>query len=100
MEFKQKGDRVTATFSYSNGGTLEGTMDGNVLYFEWFQPGDFSKARRDVKGSGYFILADDGRSFSGRWGYDSQREGGGVWTGERIIEDEPEYDVDAPVFGR
>lgn len=98
MKIVHKGETVKGTFSYRTGGTFEGKLDGNVLYFEWVQPGDFEKARREIRGSGYLRIADDGRTFAGRWGYDEDRLGGGTWTGEKIVEDEPDYDVNAPVF--
>jgi hypothetical protein len=100
MVLEQKGQQVTGTFSYRTGGTIEGTLEGGVLKFAWVQPGEFGEARREVRGSGFLQISLDGNAFGGRWGYGQDHEGGGVWTGERILEDEPEYDVDAPVFNR
>ena len=99
MTLIQTGNAVKGTFSYKDGGTLEGTLEGNVLYFTWVQVGDFNKAVRDVKGSGYFVIADDGNAFSGRWGYNEDNHSGGVWDGERVDARKPEEGFDKPIFG-
>ncbi len=97
MELKQAGTKVTGTFSYKNG-SLEGTLEGGILYFEWTQPGDMSKAVREVRGTGYFIMGADGESFEGRWGYGDDNADGGVWTADRIESKGPKEDFDAPIF--
>lgn len=84
MKLSQKRGEVTGTFSYKSGGTLKGSLDGNVLYFDWIQPGDFEVARREVRGRGYLVLSSNGKTFSGEWGYGEKRTGGGSWSGERI----------------
>ena len=84
MVLEQKGDVVTGTFTYRTGGTLEGKLEGHVLSFEWVQPGDMEEARREVKGSGYFYITDDGEKLVGEWGYGTERQGGGAWTADRI----------------
>lgn len=99
MTLKQEGDTVTGTFSYKTGGTLEGKLDGNVLIFDWIQPGDTSKARREVRGRGYFIIRDDGDKIRGWWGYNDDLDGGGIWDADRIEERKgPSFDVDDPIF--
>ena len=98
MVLSHQGDTVKGTFTYRTGGTLEGHLDGDVLYFEWIQPGDFDKARREIRGSGYLRVGPDGRTLEGRWGYDDDRLGGGAWTAEKQVESEPDYDVDEPLF--
>ncbi|MCW3054488.1 MAG: hypothetical protein JWN14_3658 [Chthonomonadales bacterium] len=79
MKFLQKGNRVTA--SYENGGTkgsLEGTMNGNVLRFHWTQT-------NGNKGAGKFTLAADGKTFKGFWTYeDDPDKADKAWNGTRI----------------
>ncbi len=98
MKVVHKGGLVKGTFSYRTGGTFEGKLDGDVLLFEWVQPGDFDKARREIRGSGFLRVSQDGRTLQGRWGYDDDRMGGGVWTAEKLVREEPDYDVNEPVF--
>jgi hypothetical protein len=98
MTIVHKGGLVKGTFSYRTGGTFQGELDGDVLKFEWVQPGDFDKARREIRGSGFLRVAQDGRTLEGRWGYDDDRTGGGLWTAEKLVEDEPDYDINEPVF--
>ena len=98
MVLSHKGDTVTGTFTYRTGGTIEGKLDGDVLYFEWVQPGDFEKARREVRGSGYLRVSPDGRTMEGRWGYDDDRMDGGEWSAEKQVESDPDYDVNEPLF--
>lgn len=98
MTLTQSGGKVTGTFTYKGGGTLEGTLEGNVLHFEWIQPGDMARAQREVRGKGYFVIADDGQSFEGRWGYDGDNTGGGTWSAERLDTSGPKEDFSAPIF--
>lgn len=97
MILEHRGDTVRGEFSYKSGGVLEGTLQGNVLYFTWEQPGDFAVARRDVGGKGYFIFSPDGTTFTGRWGYEEELDSGGAWDGERVIDDSDKV-IDGPVF--
>jgi len=77
MRLVQKGDEVTGTFEYKDGGRIAGHLEGGVLLFEWVQEGDLAKGRRDVVGKGYFIISDDGEAIAGRWGYGDSRTDGG-----------------------
>lgn len=98
MLLEQKGNKVIGTFSYKEGGHLEGELDGNILYFNWDQPGDFAVGRRTISGSGYLVMSDDGRSLAGRWGYDDDREGGGVWTADRFEKGKDDPADSGPIF--
>ena len=74
-------DRVTGTFT-GNGsnGTISGILFDNVLHFSWSQDGG------KYKGSGKFVLADDGMSFSGTYGNNPQNPNdtsAGNWNGRR-----------------
>jgi hypothetical protein len=92
MHLKQRGDRVVGIFTYETGGRIEGTADGNVLTFQWTEPGDRQAAVRSQSGQGYFQLVKEGDKFmlEGEWGYGENRTGGGPWTAEYIRELEPE----------
>ncbi len=100
MTLTQTGATVRGTFTYKTGGELEGTLDGNVLYFKWSQPGDFKVARRDVSGEGYFVMDESGDSFTGRWGYEDDNHSGGVWDAERLEKRQQEEGFDEPIFKR
>jgi len=100
MEVTQAGTTVKGTFSYKGGGTFEGELEGNVLYFEWIQPGDTASARAEVTGSGYFVIADDGALLDGRWGYGEDNHTGGVWRAERVDAEKSNEDFDKPIFGQ
>jgi hypothetical protein len=76
LTLKQVGTRVTGTYPDLNG-TLEGTVTGKVLRFQW-------KEGESGKGSGRFILSDDGNSFTGFWDYgDKPDEAANGWDGKK-----------------
>ena len=81
MFLRQTGDEVRGIYTYATGGTLEGTVDGNLLTFEWIDPGNKDEARRPMKGKGYLQLVKDGEKVRlvGEWGYDQSAFGGGPW---------------------
>jgi hypothetical protein len=100
MVLEQKGTAVTGTFSYQEGGKISGELEGNLLRFDWEQPGNMSEARRAVSGKGYWVISDDGARLTGEWGYMDSETGGGVWTAERLgVRVDPGVDPEAPVFG-
>ncbi len=82
MELEQAGTKVSGTFEHGDG-QLEGEAQGDLLLFDWLQPGDLSAARLPVKGQGWLRLSQDGEAIEGRWGYEEAREGGGVWRATR-----------------
>lgn len=92
MYLRQQGNEVRGIYTYKYGGTLEGTLDGNILKFKWIDPGDKAEARRSSKGQGYLQLLPDGESMKlvGEWGYNEDRTGGGPWEAKYIRELEPE----------
>ncbi|MGM0557141.1 MAG: hypothetical protein ACQEVA_12230 [Myxococcota bacterium] len=92
MHLKQSGSRVVGIYTYKNGGRIEGTADGNVLRFQWSEPGDREAAVRAQSGKGYFQLVTEGEQtlLEGEWGYNDSRTGGGPWEAEYIRQLEPE----------
>ncbi|QDG53277.1 hypothetical protein FIV42_21780 [Persicimonas caeni] len=92
MHLRQTGDKVSGIFTYEEGGTIEGEVDGNLLVFKWIEPGSKEKAKRTMKGRGYLQLVQDGEmtKLKGEWGYNEQATGGGPWTAEWVRELEPE----------
>lgn len=88
MYLRQTGNEIRGIYTYANGGTLEGTVDGNVMTFAWIDPGDKDEARRNMKGKGYLQLLKDGESTKlvGQWGYDDKAHGGGPWEATYVRE--------------
>ncbi len=87
MYLHQDGDRVVGVYTYRGGGEIEGKVEGNLLLFDWDQPGDRDAARRDMQGKGFFHLVErgDGVELEGQWGYNEDREGA-PWEAEYIRE--------------
>jgi hypothetical protein len=92
MFLRQQGDKVRGIYSYDYGGTLEGTVEGNLMKFQWIDPGSKEEARRSFEGRGYFQLVQEGDSVRlvGKWGYGESYTGGGPWTAERVRDIDPE----------
>jgi hypothetical protein len=77
MTLTGSGGSISGTYSHSQG-SLQGTVEGNVLRFHWSQKGNGNK------GAGKFTLSADGRSFTGSWNYnDDPDKAGSSWTGTR-----------------
>jgi hypothetical protein len=73
---RRSGDRVSGEYYYGPGeGRLHGRVDGNTLTFVW-QEGTLT-------GLGAFQVSEDGKSFSGTWGYARSATDGGFWTGRQ-----------------
>lgn len=92
MYLRQSGDQVNGIYAYKNGGTLEGTANGNVLEFTWIDPGDKETARRRFEGKGFLVMTREGESLQlqGEWGYNDSYTGGGPWEAEYIRPMDPE----------
>ncbi|MEM1349930.1 MAG: hypothetical protein AAGI01_15325 [Myxococcota bacterium] len=84
MYLRQVGGDVRGIYEHDDGGTLEGTVDGNMLKFRWLDPGDRQAAVRTQQGHGYLVLkrGEPDTVLEGEWGYDEKYAGGGVWTAE------------------
>lgn len=92
MHLRQTGDKVSGIYTYKSGGRIEGEVDGNVLVFNWIEPGDKEKARRTMKGRGYLQLVQEGDTTKlvGEWGYSDNVTGGGPWKAEWVRQLQPE----------
>lgn len=86
MYLRQTGEAVNGIYTYKYGGTLEGTASGNILKFDWLDPGDKNEARRRVMGKGWLQMTRQGDLIvlKGEWGYNDARTGGGVWEAEFV----------------
>ena len=74
--FKRKGDRVSGKYKYGAGsGELYGVLKGDRLYFQWKEGPSFGK--------GVFTAGNQGRQFTGTWGYKESVENGGIWSGKK-----------------
>jgi hypothetical protein len=71
---------VTGQFSGSDGsaGNINGSVSGNTLRFRWVQSSD------SQRGAGKFVLASDGRSFTGSYSFSDNPDAvEGSWNGTR-----------------
>jgi hypothetical protein len=95
MHLQQKGDTVAGIYTYKNGGRIVGEIEGNLLRFEWVEPGDKQKAQRTMRGHGYLQLSTEGDEvlLDGQWGYEENVTGGGPWRAEYVRPLDPEIDA-------
>ncbi|HMP57980.1 MAG TPA: hypothetical protein PKD86_01395 [Gemmatales bacterium] len=75
LRLVQEGKRVSGSYSFASGSAVEGTVAGRRLTFKYKEP--------TAEGEGWFELAEDGRSFRGRW-REKGKETWGDWRGGRI----------------
>ncbi len=69
-------NEVVGQYSFGLGvGSIEGTVRGNTLYFDWRWAGNY--------GRGVLRASEDGANFSGTWGYRESRDNAGTWQGHR-----------------
>jgi hypothetical protein len=79
LSLKQKGNSVSGNYQGADGsaGTISGKMSGNILHFSWVQ-------KDGTRGSGKFVLADDGQSFEGTYNFSNDPDAvEGSWSGTR-----------------
>ncbi len=75
LTLEVRGNRVMGHYPQSEG-MIEGTLIGDRLTFTWTEHGTSG-------GTGWFVLSDDGESFTGKWGTGSE-EPNKEWTGKRL----------------
>lgn len=78
VRLSQTGDNVTGTYSYGEGGTIEGSVVDGRLQFRYL---DGSGA-----GEGWFELSPDGIDLNGMWRGDGSPSWG-TWGGSRLVPD-------------
>jgi len=87
LRLRQTGNAVQGTYegvrNDGDGGTLRGAVEGDILWVDWVQPGNFEAAQLPKKGKAWLRISDRGNLLKGRWGYEESREDGGVWEATR-----------------
>ena len=88
MQMVQTGNQVVGEYTKDERrGRIQGTVQGNVMRFEWSEERELVAGRPIVtRGRGYFRYAiDDARDHVvlGRWGHDSNMTDGGEWNAVR-----------------
>jgi Peptidase U49 len=69
-------NQVVGHYSFGLGvGSIEGTVQGDQLYFDWRWGGDY--------GRGTLRASNGGADFSGTWGYHESADNGGTLRGHR-----------------
>lgn len=73
LVLKQSGSTVTGSY-YDGSASLKGTLKGNTLTGTW----------KESSGTGVFtfVMADDGKSFTGTWGVKAGSTSG-TWSGNK-----------------
>jgi hypothetical protein len=72
---ERRGEHVQGRYSFGLGfGTIDGTVEGRRLYFEWKWAGNYGQG---------ILEGQENGSFTGTWGYREARSGAGTWIGER-----------------
>jgi hypothetical protein len=69
-------DELRGTYNYGPGGSISGKQEGNRFTFTYREP--------NIEGEGWFELAEDGRSFAGKWRAKGS-ERWQNWRGTRVI---------------
>lgn len=75
MRLTQEGDRVAGTYSYGDGSTIEGELDGTTFRFRYAEP--------TAQGEGEFEFDEEFESFAGRWRAEGAEEWS-EWEGTRV----------------
>lgn len=88
MNLVQTGTSVVGDYTKDERrGRIQGTVQGNVLRFEWSEQRELVAGRPIVtRGQGYFTYAigEDGDHYiRGQWGVDQNFTGGGEWNAVR-----------------
>lgn len=74
MNLRQNGNNVSGNYGHDNG-RIAGQVKGNILEGTWYEDGNQSGKFR-------FVMAADGKSYTGAWGNNSESPGQ-TWNGTR-----------------
>lgn len=78
MKLSMSKGRVFGRYEGFRSGYLSGEHEGDLWHFMW------SQDEPKMWGRGYMQLAPDGQTMRGRWGYEKDATGGGVWRANRL----------------
>jgi hypothetical protein len=95
MHLVQTGVQVVAEYTHDERrGRLQGTVQGNLLRFEWTERRELVVGRPNItRGRGYFHFtreADGSFYLLGEWGADDNETGGGPWRSVRLRNRRPQ----------
>jgi hypothetical protein len=99
MHMVQTGSQVVGEYTQDERrGRIQGTVQGDLLRFEWSERRELVAGRPVVtRGRGYFrfVAGDDGDFYIvGEWGHDDNETGGGPWRGVRDRRRRPRLSTD------
>ena len=87
MRLRHTGKTVRGTYEglRKNGdnGTITGTIEGDIVWVEWVQPGNIEEAILPKRGKGWWRVSERGARLEGQWGYDDSKDDGGRWVADR-----------------
>jgi hypothetical protein len=88
LQMQQTGSNVVGEYTKDERqGRIQGTVQGNVMRFEWSEERELVAGRPiTTRGRGYFryAIGDDGDHYiRGEWGMDENLTGGGEWNAVR-----------------
>ena len=89
MHMCQSGSQIVGDYEKDERrGRIQGTIQGDVLRFQWEERRELVGGRPQVsRGRGYFRLEigqDGDQYFRGEWGMDDSETGGGPWNGAKL----------------
>jgi hypothetical protein len=76
IRLAQTAQRVHGAYAYANGSSIDGTVKNGRFVFRYREPA--------AAGEGWFELAKDGRSFTGKWRADGAQTWEN-WSGKRVV---------------
>lgn len=99
MQMVQTGSQVVGEYVQDERrGRIQGTVQGDLLRFEWSERRELVAGRPIVtRGRGYFrfVVGDDRDYYIvGEWGHDDNETGGGPWRGVRDRRRRPRLSTD------
>lgn len=99
MHMVQTGSNVVGEYTKDERrGTIQGTVQGNVMRFEWSEQRELVAGRPvTTRGRGYFRYQIDGSGdhiILGEWGVDNNSTGGGSWNAARDRRRQPQLQGD------
>ena len=88
MQMVQTGTQIVGCYVQNErAGRLQGTIQGNLMRFEWSERREMVVGRpTTTRGRGYFLyqVGGDGDHYiEGQWGHDDNETGGGPWRAVR-----------------